>query len=146
MTLFDALREDHRTQRTLLDLLIKTEGASDGRDELFHRLKAALQQHAAAEERALYIPMMEHDLTQEKARHSVAEHHAIDELLETLEETSYSSPGWLAHARRLQEQVIHHLDEEEQEVFQLAGRALPDDQKRRLAETYREAMTKGSAE
>jgi len=140
VTLFDALREDHQTQRTLLELLVKTEGASDGRDALFHKAKAALQRHAAAEERALYIPMMEHDLTQEKARHSVAEHHEIDELLETLEETSYSSPGWLAHARRLQEQVIHHLDEEEQEVFQLAGRVLHDDQKHRLAETYREAM------
>ena len=31
--------------------------------------------------------MMEFDLTQEKARHSVAEHHELDELDETLEET-----------------------------------------------------------
>ena len=140
MTLFEALREDHDTQRTLLGLLIKTHGDSDGREELFEKVKKALTRHAAAEERALYIPMMELDMTQEKARHSVAEHHEIDELVEELEDTDFSSPGWLASARKLHELVTHHLDEEEQEVFQLAGRALSDDDKARLAGTYRDEM------
>ena len=140
MTLFEALREDHQTQRTLLDLLVKTEGDSAGRNELFRKVKAELQYHAAAEERALYVPMMEYDLTQEKARHSVAEHHEIDELLETLEATEYESPGWLASAKKLQHLVTHHLDEEEQEVFQLAGRALGDSEKTSLAKTYRQEM------
>ncbi|MBF5052367.1 hemerythrin HHE cation binding protein [Alcanivorax venustensis ISO4] len=140
MTLFEALREDHDTQRTLLGLLIKTHGDSDGREELFKKVKKALTSHAAAEERALYIPMMELDMTQEKARHSVAEHHEIDELVEELEDTDFSSPGWLAAARKLHDLVTHHLDEEEQEVFQLAGRALSDDAKARLADTYRDEM------
>ena len=140
MTLFEALREDHDTQRTLLGLLIKTHGDSDGREELFEKVKKALTSHAAAEERALYIPMMELDMTQEKARHSVAEHHEIDELVEELEDTDFSSPGWLAAARKLHDLVTHHLDEEEQEVCQLAGRALSDDAKARLADTYRDEM------
>jgi len=140
MTLFEALRKDHDTQRTLLGLLIKTHGDSDGREELFEKVKKALTRHAAAEERALYIPMMELDMTQEKARHSVAEHHEIDELVEELEDTDFSSPGWLAAARKLHDLVTHHLDEEEQEVFQLAGRALSDDAKARLADTYRDEM------
>ena len=140
MTLFESLREDHDTQRTLLGLLIKTHGDSDGREELFEKVKKALTSHAAAEERALYIPMMELDMTQEKARHSVAEHHEIDELVEELEDTDFSSPGWLAAARKLHDLVTHHLDEEEQEVFQLAGRALSDDAKARLADTYRDEM------
>ncbi|MGM8850751.1 hemerythrin domain-containing protein [Salinicola halophyticus] len=140
MTLFEDLRESHDKQRRLLDLLVKTHGDSEGRDELFKRVRAELENHAVAEERALYIPMMEHDMTQEKARHSVAEHHEIDELIETLEETEYDSPGWLASAKKLQDLVNHHLDEEEQEVFQLAGRALSDSEKASLAKTYRQEM------
>lgn len=140
MTLFEDLRESHDKQRRLLDLLVKTHGDSEGRDELYKRLRAELENHAAAEERALYIPMMEYDMTQEKARHSVAEHHEIDELLETLEATEYDSPGWLASAKKLQHLVTHHLDEEEQEVFQLAGRALDDSKKADLAKTYRHEM------
>ncbi|QEA40747.1 hemerythrin domain-containing protein [Pistricoccus aurantiacus] len=140
MTLFEALREDHDTQRTLLDLLVRTEGASEGREELFGKVKSELQSHAAAEERALYIPMMEHDATQEKARHSVAEHHEIDELIETLEATDYSSPSWLSHAKQLQHLVTHHLDEEEHEVFQLAGRYLEEEQKQQFKDVYRHEM------
>ncbi|SOC53206.1 Hemerythrin HHE cation binding domain-containing protein [Chromohalobacter canadensis] len=140
MTIFEALRESHDRQRTLLDLLVKTHGDSDGRDELFKRVRVELEHHAGAEERALYIPMLEHDMTQEKARHSVAEHHEIDELIETLQQTDYSSPSWLATARQLQEMVTHHLDEEEQEVFQLAGRVFDDATKQSLADTYQEEM------
>lgn len=137
MTIFDALRADHEKQRTLADLLIGTQGDSDGRDELFKKLKAELQQHAAAEERCFYIPLLEHDLTQEKSRHSIAEHHEIDELVEKLEQTDYESSGWLVTAKQLKEKVEHHLDEEEQQVFQLAGKVLSDEQKQSLAADYR---------
>lgn len=140
MDIFEALRADHDKQRTLVDLLVKTHGDSEGRDELFSKLKAELQDHAGAEERAFYIPLMEHDLTQEKSRHSVAEHHEMDELIEELEKTDYSSSGWLATAKKLQERVHHHLDEEEREVFQMAGKVLTGDEKTQLATQYRQEM------
>lgn len=80
------------------------------------------------------------DLTQEKARHSVAEHHEIDELVEQLEDTKMSSSAWLKTAKKLNELVHHHLSEEEREVFQLAGKALTEDQKETLAKRYNKAM------
>ncbi len=140
MTIFEALRESHDTQRQLLDLLVETSGDSEGREELFDRLKAELDHHAVAEERHFYVPLMQVDLTQEKSRHSVAEHHEMDELVEELESTDRSSPAWLATARTLRERVLHHLDEEEQEVFQLAGKALTESQKSELAQAYRDHM------
>lgn len=140
MTIFEAIREDHQIQRTLVDLLIKTHGDSEGREELYERLEAELKRHEKAEERYFYVPLMKQDLTQEKARHSVAEHHELDELLETLKKTDRSSSGWLATAQKLSERLIHHLDEEEQEVFQLAGKALPQSQLDSLAKQYRAAM------
>ena len=140
MTIFEALREDHDKQRTLLGILVKTHGDSEGRNELFEKVKQELQHHASAEERYFYRPLMDDDLTQEKARHSVAEHHEIDELIEKLEETDFSSPGWVAHAKKLQELVEHHLDEEEHQVFQIAGKALPESKKESLAKDYRAEM------
>lgn len=136
-TVFEALRADHDSQRELVDRLVETEGASDERSELFDKLKTELAAHADAEERFFYIPMMEFDLTQEKARHSVAEHHELDELVESLEETDMSSPAWLSTAKDLRERLTHHLDEEEQEVFQMAGKVLTETQKTELASSYR---------
>ncbi|MDR5906533.1 hemerythrin domain-containing protein [Franzmannia qiaohouensis] len=142
MTIFEALRHDHDTQRDLLEQLVATHGDTQARRDLYRQVRAELTHHAAAEERALYIPMMAIDLTQEKARHSVAEHHEIDELIETLDATEFDSPAWLTHAKSLQHLVTHHLDEEEQEVFQLAGRGLEAQQKTDLADDYRQEMAR----
>lgn len=140
MSIFEAIREDHDKQRTLVDILCKTHGDSSGRQELFERLKSELERHADAEERYFYVPLIEHDLTQQKSRHSVAEHQEIDELIAELEQTDPSSPGWLATAKKLKERVLHHLEEEEHEVFQLAGKVLSEQEKKSLADEYREAM------
>ena len=112
-TIFEALRSDHETQRTLIDLLTKTEGASEGREELFARLKEELTAHAAAEERYFYVPLMQHDLTQDQARHSVAEHKELDDFVEQLERYDMTAPQWLITARELADRLVHHLDEEE---------------------------------
>ena len=138
--IFDRLKEDHDRHRALLDKLLATHGDSPERESLFEELTKELKSHAAAEEQALYSTMMRKPPTTDETRHSVAEHHEIDELLETLEATEYESPGWLASAKKLQHLVTHHLDEEEQEVFQLAGRALGDSEKTSLAKTYRQEM------
>jgi hemerythrin-like domain-containing protein len=140
MTIFESLRADHETQRTLVDLLGKTTGASDGRDELFTRLKREMLAHAGAEERYFYVPLMEHDLTQEKARHSVAEHQELDDLVEKLDEYDMSGSQWIQTAEELSHLLIHHLDEEEREVFQLAGKALSDAEKSSLADEYEADM------
>lgn len=140
MTIFETLRKDHEVQRELVDKLIQTHGDSNKRDDLFSQLKTELTCHAIAEERCFYIPLMEHDLTQEKSRHSVAEHHELDELVAELEETDYSSPGWLATAKKLSEKLHHHLDEEEHEVFQMGGKVLTDSQKTELSNCYNEEM------
>ncbi len=144
--IFESLRSDHETQRTLADLLVKTEGDSDGRVELFERLKRELEAHAGAEERHFYVPLMEHDLTQEKARHSVAEHKELDDLVEQLEGYDMSGPQWLPTAEKLAHLLTHHLDEEEQEVFQLAGKALTDDEKTSLAAEYDADMERRRAD
>lgn len=144
--IFEALRSDHDIQRELADLLVKTEGDSDGRSELFERLSSQLTAHAAAEERYFYVPLMEHDLTQDKARHSVSEHKELDDFVEKLEEYDRSSSQWLQTAKDLKNRLLHHLEEEEHEVFQLAGKALTDDEKQSLAGTYRDDMERHLAE
>lgn len=143
MTIFEEIRADHDKQRTLVGLLVKTHGDSEGREELFHRLETALKDHEAAEERHFYVPLMEHDATQKEARHGVAEHHEIDELLNELEKTDYSSSGWLATAKKLKEKLLHHLEEEEHEFFQLAGKSLSESEKVTLGQKYRVAMNSG---
>jgi hemerythrin-like domain-containing protein len=146
MTIFDALRGDHDTQRRLIDQLLETEGDSDDRRRWYAELKQELAAHAAAEERSFYVPLMEHDETQEKSRHSVAEHHELDELVEQLDGYDLSAPAWLETARELAHRLVHHLDEEEHEVFQMAGKVLSDEQKTQLGTDYVDDMDRRRAD
>ncbi|WP_282018979.1 hemerythrin domain-containing protein [Salegentibacter mishustinae] len=142
MNIFEALRQEHEIQRNLVAKLVETHGDTQERKKIFEQLKHELKIHADAEERHFYIPLIKKDLTQEKARHSVAEHHEMDELIEQLEDTEMDASNWLKIVKELEHKVIHHLDEEEQEVFQMAGKALTDNQKTSLASDYNKEIKK----
>jgi hemerythrin-like domain-containing protein len=136
MNIFEALRVSHDNQRAMADSLILTHGDTPERAVLFKELKLELAAHAAAEERFFYVPLIAHDMTQEPSRHGIAEHHQMDKLVETLENTDASSPSWLATAKALHHKIFHHLKDEEQGVFQLAGKVLTELEKLSLAKEY----------
>ncbi|MDI2595155.1 hemerythrin domain-containing protein [Pseudomonas sp. N3-W] len=136
MNIFEALRESHERQRGYADALIRTSGDTPERVEAYQRLKSELQAHETAEERHFYIPLMEFDNGVDLSRHAISEHHEMDEMMEELDETDMSSPTWLVTAKKLAEKVHHHLKEEEQKFFQMAGKLLDEKQKEQLAGQY----------
>lgn len=144
-TIYDALRADHDRQRALLADLLETTGDSADRRRLFDELRRELEAHATYEERHFYVPLMGHDETQDKARHSVAEHKELDDYVEQLLGYDLSAPQWLQTARELGERLEHHLAEEEREVFPVAGTVLTDDEKTALAGAYDAAMAEHRA-
>jgi hypothetical protein len=136
MNIFEALRESHDRQRSYAKTLIETSGDTPERVEAYKLLKVELQAHETAEERHFYIPLMEFDNGVDLSRHAISEHHEMDEMMEELDETEMSSPAWLATAKKLSDKVHHHLKEEEQKFFQMAGKLLNEKQKVQLAGQY----------
>ena len=142
MDIFEALKESHERQRSLLEELQNTSGDTAERRKLWGELQGELQNHAAAEERYFYRPMMEHDESMARARHSVHEHQEIDEKIEEIRASDFDSSGWLTLIKALAELVDHHLDEEEHGVFQVAGKVLKEGQKSDLGKDYRQEMAR----
>lgn len=139
-TIFESLRADHMIMRDLAEKLLATHGDSEARTRIYSTLKQEMLAHEKAEERCFYVPLIEYDLTQEKARHSIAEHHELDEYLEDLDALEFSSPAWLKLATHMVERLLHHLGEEEHEIFQVAGKVLPEKSKTSLAHDYTALM------
>lgn len=139
-TIFEAIREDHDIQRTLCEKLLKTSGKSQERKELWDKLKIELKGHEVAEERHFYKPLIDNDMMIKHARHGIAEHHEIDELIEKIDETEMDSSAWLTFAKQLSDKVHHHLEDEEHSFFQLAGKVFTEDQKKSLSKEYEKAM------
>ncbi|MBO9602427.1 MAG: hemerythrin domain-containing protein [Novosphingobium sp.] len=115
--IFERLRMDHDRHRYLIDLIEGTHGESDQRIELFTRFTREVKAHAAAEEQALYSTMMRKPETTDETRHSVSEHHEIEEALNDLAATDMATGAWLTKFRQLRHHYLHHIDEEEQEHF-----------------------------
>ncbi len=111
------LETDHNKQRDLLDRIAKTEGDSSERRELFTELTKELKSHAAAEEQAVYSEMLADPEVSDETRHSVAEHHEIDEMLNDLAATDMSSSAWLQKFKKLDDRYRHHIEEEEDDHF-----------------------------
>lgn len=141
MNIFEALRISHVVQRALADQLVETSGDTPERKRLFLDLRRELAAHETAEERCFYAPLIEHDATVDVSRHGIAEHHEMDEMVEDLQKLDMASPTWLVKARALHHKLHHHLDEEEQKFFQLAGKVLSDAQKTALAKDYEAEFT-----
>ena len=115
--IFARLKKDHDKHRELLDKLLETSGDSEQRKALFEELTKELKSHAAAEEQALYSTMLRKPPTTGETRHSVAEHHEIEEALNDLAATDMSEGGWLTKFKSFDHRYRHHIDEEEDDHF-----------------------------
>ena len=115
--IFSRLKEDHQRHRELLDKIEQTQGESAERKELFEQFTLDVKSHAAAEEQALYSTMMRKPATTDETRHSVAEHHELDELMNDLAATDMSTGAWLTKFKTLSHDYLHHIDEEEEDHF-----------------------------
>lgn len=146
MKVYQSIEHDHHIQRKLAEQMVQTTGDSSERRQAFAALKQELAAHADAEERYFYVPLIKLDSTQQAARHGIAEHHEIDEMVETLEQTDFDSPAWLHHAKKLADKVKHHLAEEEKDYFPVAKDKLSDDRAKQLGHEYLAAMQQARTE
>ena len=120
MDIYKRLQDDHRRQRKLAEKVEDTSGDSEDRRRLFAEFKQEAEAHANAEEQTFYAALLEDPDAQEKARHSISEHKEAADLLDELSDLDMASSQWIRTFKQLVEDLEHHMDEEEDEVFELA--------------------------
>lgn len=147
MDAFNLLKADHRKVAELFEQL---ESASGKRKlDVFAKIKTELDLHAHIEEKIFYPalekPSETHDLTLE----AYEEHKQVKTLLRQLSRGRSANKEWQAKAKVLQENVEHHVDEEENELFKKADSVLSDEELEELGmrleeEKARKQSTKSS--
>lgn len=144
--IFERLKYDHDKHRELLDRLLETHGDSEEREQLFTELTKELKGHAAAEEQALYSTMLRKPPTTGETRHSVAEHHEIEEMLNDLAATDMSSGAWLQKFKAFEDRYRHHIDEEEDEHFPDFEQYLTEDDEEHMEDVFERRKQEEKAE
>ena len=133
MNAFQLLKEDHQKVSGIFQQLEPTtERAEKTRTELFAKLNEELTIHAKVEEAVFYPAIKQAAETREIVLEGFEEHHVIKLLLKELETVPVDTEQWTAKLKVLQENVEHHVEEEEGEMFQKARQVLSEDEINRL--------------
>ncbi len=135
-TIFEALRESHKTQRSLMRSLMLSK-PGEHRVHVFSELRVELAAHEAAEERYLYVDILMDDRGLNSARDALSDHHKMDKLVAELQTQDHRGRRWTSTLGKLSKALHDHLREEEKIFFQISGKILSDAQKTALAKKYR---------
>lgn len=129
MNAFELLKADHKKVSGIFEKLdATTERGVKTREELFTQLKTELDIHAQIEEQILYPVLKEAKETQEITLEAYEEHGVIKTLLGELEALPKDDEMWGAKLTVLKENVEHHVEEEEGEMFKDARKVLSAEQ------------------
>jgi hemerythrin superfamily protein len=146
MDAFTLLKTDHKTVAGLMDKIEQTtERAVKTRDELFTQLKSELDIHAEIEEKILYPVLEKADETHDISLEAYEEHRIVKQLLGELESEPKDAEEWTAKFTVLKENVEHHVEEEEDDMFKKARKVLSEEEIEELGARLEEAKAKGKA-
>ena len=129
------LKQDHDlVKKMLAEGEATTERGEKTRTELFARLKSELEIHERIEEEILYPQLRDHPKSQEIALEAYEEHHVVDEIMGELEATDVTDETWSAKFKVMKENIEHHIEEEEGEMFKQARQVFSDDELEELGD------------
>ena len=129
MDALQLLKDDHdKVKRILSEGDDTTDRAEKTRTELFARLKQELEVHERIEEEVFYPALKAHPQAREIALEGYEEHHVVDQIMGELEATPVTDETWSAKFTVAKENLEHHIEEEEGEMFTKARQALSKDE------------------
>jgi len=119
------LKNDHEKVSAIFEKLEPTtERALKTREELFAKLKAELDVHAHIEETIFYPAIKDAAETRAITLEGYEEHHVVKILLSELASMPVDTEQWTAKLKVLKENVEHHVEEEEDEMFKSVRKIL----------------------
>ena len=125
MNALELLKQDHQNVKQLFR---EAEAAEDPkrRKELFDHIETELEVHTQIEETVFYPAMEQHEELKDLVAEARDEHEEVKELLEDMESMSPDDEEFESSLQELIENVEHHAEEEEQEMFPKAQQIVGD--------------------
>jgi iron-sulfur cluster repair protein YtfE (RIC family) len=115
------LKKDHdKVKKILGDLDSTTERGVKTREELFTKVKGELEIHEAIEEEIFYPALKQHPKAKDIVLEGYEEHNVVDMVMAEIDGLAFEDETWGAKLTVMKENVEHHIDEEESEMFKQA--------------------------
>lgn len=154
MDAISLLKEDHdKAKKLMTELERTTERGVNTRTELWEKLLKELTIHENIEEEIFYPALRDKPKAKDIVLEAMEEHHLVDDIVAQIKETPFDDEHWSAKFMVAKENVEHHIEEEETEMFKIARQVFSTDELedfgRQMAEAkavqMREAMPERDA-
>ena len=122
MDAFELLKKDHKKVSQLFKEVEAASGQT--KKQIFSRLKNELDVHAQVEERIFYPALENQEEARDITLEAYEEHKVVKDLLGELASGNAPDDEWDAKLTVLKENVEHHVEEEEGELFSKARKVL----------------------
>lgn len=146
MNIYQRIIQDHRMIRNMIEDLMQTDNSQiEKRDFLFHQLERLFISHTNAQELTLYQGLMNshNPEAQRKVIKARREHDLASDILEELKSISLESEKFLDKLEHFKIIFEEHMDEEEDETFEIASELLDFEEQALMSEemeTFEEDM------
>jgi hemerythrin superfamily protein len=136
MDALELLTADHNRVRGLFTRFQAAEGENDAQAaRLAAKIFEELEIHTKIEEEIFYPAMTKlNDEIHELVTEGIEEHHVVDSLMAEIKGLRPSEEEWAAKMKVLIENVEHHAEEEEQEMFPKIRQATDSDARAELGQ------------
>ncbi|HEY6916295.1 MAG TPA: hemerythrin domain-containing protein [Allosphingosinicella sp.] len=114
------LKDEHQTFRTLFDRAEQAEG--EALVAIAQELCLRLDVHMTIEEEILY-PALKAVIGEDEVNEGIVEHQSAKRLVEEIEQLNGDEPLYASKVHVLGEETLHHIDEEDEELFEKAKEA-----------------------
>ena len=141
------LKADHdKVKKMLAEGERTTERGEKTRTELFATLKGEMIVHERIEEEIFYPTLKEHPKARDIVLEGYEEHHVVDTVMAELEGLPVDDETWGAKAKVMKENVEHHMEEEESEMFKQARAVFDREELEELGTRMEELKKRASQE
>ena len=129
MDAISLLKADHdKVKKLLSDGEETTERDEATRTDLFAKIKAEMLIHERIEEEIFYPELKSHPKAKDIVLEGYEEHHVVDEIMGELEALPVTDETWGAKFKVMKENIEHHIEEEEGEMFKTARQVFEADE------------------
>ncbi|RYE93357.1 MAG: hemerythrin domain-containing protein [Myxococcales bacterium] len=137
MTIYSELKKDHQKVLSLLDHMIASENATPQEwTAMVQQVRDELIPHSRAEEAILYNALRDRSPGQSKVLHAYGEHAQAEALLRAMQAGDALNVNWVAAAKKLRDDLAHHIAEEEGELFASARKTFSDEEARQMGYAF----------
>src|SRR3954469_14797836 len=128
MDVIRLLKEDHRKVKKMLkDLEATSESEAGKRTDLFAEIQHELKLHELVEEEIVYPAFREKSKLKDIVLEGYEEHHVVDLIMDEISAEPVTDETWAAKVKVMQENVEHHVEEEEEKMFPQARKLFSEE-------------------